>query len=441
MLVDRRDTTGNTVLAGTDIGVFSSTDAGGTWAPYNLGVIPKVPIFDLAQNYNGLIFAGTHGRGAYQLLPNAVFPPGTFNITGSMTISHDSAITLSDGRVLVSQGSDPTTGVPYDTTELYDVSTGSFNAGADFVSTSDSPDATRDGATTILLPDGRVLFAGGLTEDPTTFNDTVLKSSELYDPKADDFVATGEMTTPRYTAPGVLLADGRVLIAGGAGEDSPGAPFHSIISAEIYDPKTGTFSPTGNMHAHRYSASLTLLRDGKVLVAGGVDTFVFPTDPTGAEIYDPKTGIFTLLTVTPDANDSETNTLLSNGQVLLAGGRDFGGSYLQTAQLYDPLKQTFTSTGNMTTVRIGHNAVLLINGKVLIVGGEDANSNTLDSAEVYDPVAGIFTAIKNMNQTRTGPLIARLRNELILVAGGATGPDSSMNYPPLTSRSRRWREA
>jgi hypothetical protein len=193
MLVDRRDVTGNTVLAGTDIGIFSSSDGGGAWAPYNLANIPKVPVIDLEQNFNGLIFAGTHGRGAYQLLPNAAFTAGTFQFTGSMTVSHDSAITLSDGRVLVSQGADLTTFIPFNTTEFYNASTGSFSAGPDFVNTSDSPHATRDGATTILLTDGRVLFAGGLTEDPMTFINTVLQSSELYDPEGDKFVVTGEM--------------------------------------------------------------------------------------------------------------------------------------------------------------------------------------------------------------------------------------------------------
>jgi photosystem II stability/assembly factor-like uncharacterized protein len=69
VLVDRRDPTGNTLYAATDIGVFQSADSGGTWSAFNLGVIPVVPVFDIAQNDNGVIYVGTHGRGAYQLLP------------------------------------------------------------------------------------------------------------------------------------------------------------------------------------------------------------------------------------------------------------------------------------------------------------------------------------------------------------------------------------
>jgi hypothetical protein len=69
VLVDRLDATGNTLYAATDIGVFKSADSGGTWSAFNLAVIPAVPVFDIEQNDNGVIYVGTHGRGAYQLIP------------------------------------------------------------------------------------------------------------------------------------------------------------------------------------------------------------------------------------------------------------------------------------------------------------------------------------------------------------------------------------
>jgi hypothetical protein len=67
LLVDRNDTTANTVLAATDIGVFRTTDGGSTWAPFNLGVIPAVAVFDIEQNLRGVVFAATHGRGIFEL--------------------------------------------------------------------------------------------------------------------------------------------------------------------------------------------------------------------------------------------------------------------------------------------------------------------------------------------------------------------------------------
>jgi len=69
VLVDRRDSTGQTLYVATDIGVFQSTDRGETWAAFNLGEIPAVPVYDIEQNENGVIYVGTHGRGAYQLMP------------------------------------------------------------------------------------------------------------------------------------------------------------------------------------------------------------------------------------------------------------------------------------------------------------------------------------------------------------------------------------
>ena len=67
LLVDRNDATAQTVLAATDIGIFRTTDGGANWAPFNLGAIPAVAVFDLEQNLNGVVFAATHGRGIYRL--------------------------------------------------------------------------------------------------------------------------------------------------------------------------------------------------------------------------------------------------------------------------------------------------------------------------------------------------------------------------------------
>ena len=79
LLVDRNDSTAKTVLAATDIGVFRTTDGGATWAPFNLGAIPAVAVFDIEQNLNGVVFAATHGRGIFELLgegsPGATPPP------------------------------------------------------------------------------------------------------------------------------------------------------------------------------------------------------------------------------------------------------------------------------------------------------------------------------------------------------------------------------
>ncbi|MGC2755938.1 MAG: hypothetical protein WA217_05305 [Candidatus Binatus sp.] len=90
LLVDRNDPTANTVLAATDIGIFRTTDGGNTWAPFNLGVIPAVAVFDIEQNLSGVIFAATHGRGIFELSgegsPGAT-PTSTATTAGSPTLT------------------------------------------------------------------------------------------------------------------------------------------------------------------------------------------------------------------------------------------------------------------------------------------------------------------------------------------------------------------
>src|SRR5262249_25126043 len=117
--------------------------------------------------------------------------------------------------------------------------------------------------TSTLLADGSVLIAGG--DSAFGALSAIESSAELYDPAMGRFAATGAMTTPRDGHTATLLPDGRVLLAGG-----PPAPAGTLASAELYDPSTGTFPATGSMATPRFFHTATLLADGRVLIAGGV---------------------------------------------------------------------------------------------------------------------------------------------------------------------------
>ncbi len=162
----------------------------------------------------------------------------------------------------------------------------------DSFATSGDPTMTtvREDATATLLPSGQVLIAGGLNNG-TGGQGNPTSSAELYNPSTNTFDATGSMTTARFGATATLLPNGKVLIAGGATGSLPclsgcGFPATTISSAEVYDPASGTFTATSNsMTSERAWATATLLPNGKVLVAGGQNLGGVPV--SGTDLYTP----------------------------------------------------------------------------------------------------------------------------------------------------------
>jgi hypothetical protein len=320
---------------------------------------------------------------------------------------YDTATLLTDGSVLVTGGTVPegTDAVPVSSAELYGPKTGAFTA-------TGSMDTSRTSQTATLLPNGRVLVAGGYGGCNASICNT-LASAELYDPATGTFSPTGSMATPREDQTATLLSDGQVLITGGG---EPGNI--SFASAELYNPATGAFTATGSMATARAGDTATLLTDGRVLIAGGQG----PTAGdvlASAELYDPATGTFSPTGSMATARSDQTATLLSDGRVLIAGGGDTSGA-LASAELYDPTTGTFSPTGSMTTASEYHTATLLPSGRVLIAGGEGNGTGdvVLASAELYDPTTGTFSPTGSMTAVCTAQTATLLSDGRVLLAGG-----------------------
>jgi Galactose oxidase, central domain len=269
--------------------------------------------------------------------PQASAPPaqaGIFAPTGSMAVARygATATLLSDGRVLIAGGSGDSALLA--SAELYDPGTGTFSPAG-------SMSVGRSYASATLLANGLVLIAGGETTSPqdvvleggATATDNALRnlaSAELYDPVTRKFSLTGSMTTERSAQTATLLSDDRVLIVGGMGHtDTPG-------SAELYDPATGKFSPTGSMTSLRTLPTATLLPDGKVLIAGGAGGWTDGGDFATADLYDPRTGAFSPTGSMSTARSRATATLLRDGRVLIAGGATQVFTAMASAELYRP---------------------------------------------------------------------------------------------------------
>ncbi len=297
---------------------------------------------------------------------------GTFKATGPMHAArgNHTATLLSDGRVLIAGGSPGESGHA-SPAELYDPASGTF-------SVTGTPGSVRSGAMAVLLHDGRVLIAGGFLGGTPP---GPMASAELYDPATGKFSPTGSMSVARMHATATLLPDGRLLVAGG--ENPPGTPY---ASAELYDPATGKFSPTGSMSTGRSLLISALLPDGRVLVAGGWNFDATNTSAclASAELYDPKTGTFTAAGAMPIPRSGSVATTLADGRVLIFGGYD-GTSFLASAELYDPKAATFAETGSMSTIQRQATATLLTNGEVLIAGGFDPDQKALATAELFEP--------------------------------------------------------
>jgi WD40 repeat protein len=223
-----------------------------------------------------------------------------------------------------------------------------------------------------LLPNGLVMVSGGRADQGRSVN-----SAELFDPSTGSFRPTGSMASGRSGHTSTLLPDGRVLVAGGA----------SDASAEVYDPASGSFSKVGSMTTSRSGHTATMLPDGRVLIVGGSSSGSSVDAPVNtAELYDPATSSFHPTGSMESARRFHTATPLTSGRVLVAGGfSDAYGSSVATAELYNPADGTFSSAASLVTGRWWQTATLLKDGTVLITGGIDIKQMDLKSAELYTP--------------------------------------------------------
>ena len=305
--------------------------------------------------------------------------------------SHTATL-LPNGKVLVAGGYAGLLGDPapaLQSAEVYHPAGGWSPAG--------NMGTARGGHTATLLPDGTVLVVGGNTGEVDL---SVLATAELYLP-GSGWIPTGSMETPRNRHTTTLLPNGKVLVTGGFS-----APFsEAVASAELYDPASGTWSTIENMAVSRRDHTATLLPNGKVLVTGGAIS-------CDAELYDPATGATGTWGPAGSMGTSRsthTATLLLNGKVLVAGGH----YPLESAELYDPAADNWIPTGPMGAVYERHTATLLYDGKVLVARGFSP-----PSAALYDPVSNTWTNTGDMVNPRFSHTATRLPNGQVLAAGG-----------------------
>jgi parallel beta-helix repeat protein len=330
--------------------------------------------------------------------------------TGSLATGRGnllSAPLLPNGKVLLAGGAIVNGSTTTATAELFDPA---GNSGLGSFAPTGSMNTARHMHEATLLADGRVLVSGGQTLSPLTY---ALSSAEIYDPTAGAFAATGSMSTARAWPRATLLHDGRVLVTGGGNIiDS------ALSSAELFDPASnagaGSFTPTGSMGTARTEHTATTLLDGRVLVSGGNTGGAIVAR---AEVYDPATGTFSPTGAMGTGRHEHTSTLLPDGRVLITGGRDASDNFLASAELFDPSTGSFSPTGAMGRARVGHASTLLPDGTVLITGGTNSGGR-LASAEIFDAATGTFGTAGTLAAARYSQVSTLLPDGKVLVAGG-----------------------
>ncbi|MGH7718363.1 MAG: Kelch repeat-containing protein [Gemmatimonadaceae bacterium] len=266
-----------------------------------------------------------------------------------------SATLLGDGRVLIAGGYN---GEYLASLELFDPSTRRFRPGGSLLE-------GRSGHTATLLPNGRVLFVGGVGRGWT-----FLRSAEVYDPETGRSELVGSMNVPRESHTATLLADGRVLVIGGHRGRRQNMEVYA--SAEVFDPRTRRFEAAGALAIARHKHDAITLADGRVLVIGGADRTERVHYAT-TEIYTPADRTFER---GPSMTHRRykiagTTILLPSGDVLVTSGA-------QVAELLLVRRQTFREVpGRFPAAYRFAAAALLRDGDVFIAGGySDENENT-----------------------------------------------------------------
>jgi hypothetical protein len=224
------------------------------------------------------------------------------------------------------------------------------------------------------------------------------------------FSATGSLNAARYGHTAALLSNGQVLVAGGVNNLTG-----YLASAELYNPSTGKWTFTGSLNTARFGHNMVLLQNGEVLVAGGLD----PTGCCGApslstaELYNPSTGKWSFTGSMTTGREDFIMVLLSNGQVLAAGGSDGNGA-INSAELYNPATGTWMATTTMPFTELGTQSIKILSGEVFV--SEDLI--------LYNPSTSTWTDVTNApSGAGVGPLVLLTNGNVFVGGGGVFGDD------------------
>lgn len=339
------------------------------------------------------------GEDAGQAMTAAVetFDPGTEQWTAAPSLpeprSNHVAVALQDGKVLVAGGGkNAPIGQPLGESVaasalLFDPLTNTFTA-------TGRMHHARSHFHAVRLPSGEVLAVGGGGDEQESAKKCAgqycgpfgkaLASAEVYDPKTGEWTEVASMTTPRFSFSLTALPSGKVIAVGGVNEQAEG-----FATSEIFDPISKTWSDGPPLATPRQHHTATLLGTGRVMVAGGKNPNVSPLNTV--QLFDPEGVSWKIARKFPTPRTLPGLATLESGRVLVVGGYDQTADgaiasepYIDEAEIYDDESKTWTTVGALTTGRFWHTMTVLTDGRILVAGGR-GEGGELASCEIAEP--------------------------------------------------------
>ncbi|CAN96542.1 hypothetical protein predicted by Glimmer/Critica [Sorangium cellulosum So ce56] len=263
-----------------------------------------------------------------------------------------------------------------------------------------------------LLDDGRALITGGHVSD-AHWSQVTSESALIVDEDLQSAHPATSMHQARAEHTATKLSDGRVLVAGGTRVERLTADPPALAGVEIFDPKTGTWTEAAPMHEARRRHEAILLRDGRVLVAGGRDR---GDVARGAEVYDPRANRWSALTDLSRARFYSALVELRDGRAILIGGNVYGAGAIDNVDIFDPSRTAWKAVTPMPKPRWEHRAVLLRDGRVLVASGAHWLGDAT-RCDIYDPERDQWTTT-DQPDVRTEPFLVSLGDGRVLYTGG-----------------------
>lgn len=273
--------------------------------------------------------------------------------------------------------------------------------------------------TATLMNDGRVLLAGGLCDLPRMFNDTTPRvahvATSIWNAARQEWESGPELNQARIRHTATLLADGSVLLVGGASDPALAA-----------DPAPAARASGG----------------GGIARTSGSNPVVEPVLASVERVQGDRVQVLAPLAV---ARAGHTATLLADGSVLVVGGRDASGMALDSVERWNPSTGQWQQMPAMGAARHGHSATRLADGRVLVSGGHSADARygvrVYASTEIFDPASGRWSESARLPRALRHHATTLLGDGSVLLVGGQQGDPSPYHEPwvwLLDPRQQGW---